>query len=92
MSNKVLLYVMVLSIPFALGAVAWQSARYSTLNKNVQKLVESQEEWIDANKRLITEIAVLSSSARIEKFARGNLGLNKKKPEDVLQIRIEDKN
>jgi cell division protein FtsL len=79
---------MALSLPLALGAVIWQSARYSTLKSEVKALVERQEEWVDNNKRLISDIAVLSSSARIEELARSNLMLEKKPPEDVLQVVI----
>jgi cell division protein FtsL len=81
---------MVLSVPLALGAAAWQSARFASLQKNVDMLNEKQEELVDSNKRIITDIAVLSSSARIEKFAKTNLGLDKKRPEEVLQVRIKD--
>ncbi|GHV83559.1 hypothetical protein AGMMS50212_08990 [Spirochaetia bacterium] len=87
--KRILLYTIVLSIPAALGLAAWQSARYTALKNEVKLLDERQQEWIDNNKKLITDIAILSSSARIEEFAKNNLGLDKKKPEDVLQVRIE---
>jgi cell division protein FtsL len=80
---------MVLTLPLALGAAAWQSTRFASLQKDVNKLDEQQEEWVESNKRIITDIAVLSSSARIEEVAKTNLGLDKKRPEDVLQIRIQ---
>jgi cell division protein FtsL len=79
---------MALSLPLLLTVVVWQSARYSTLKDEVKILVERQEEWIDNNKRIIRDIAVLSSSARIEEFAKSNLMLEKKRPEDVLQVII----
>lgn len=88
MGRKILLYAMALSLPLLLGVAIWQSARYSTLKEEVKILAERQEEWIDNNKRLIRDIAVLSSSARIEEFARSNLMLEKKRPEDVLQVII----
>ncbi|MDR0684060.1 MAG: cell division protein FtsL [Spirochaetaceae bacterium] len=88
MGRKILLYAMALSLPLLMGAVIWQSARYSTLKKEMKILAERQEEWIDNNKRLIMDVAVLSSSARIEEFARSNLMLEKKRPEDVLQVII----
>jgi cell division protein FtsL len=82
---------MALSLPLLLGIVIWQSARYSALNDEMEILVERQEEWIDNNKRLIRDITVLSSSSRIEEFARSNLMLEKKPPEDVLQVIIGGK-
>ncbi|MDR2602097.1 MAG: cell division protein FtsL [Spirochaetaceae bacterium] len=92
MGRLILLYAIVLSIPLSLGASAWQAARYDALKTELELLNKEQERLVDDNKRLITEIAGLSSSARIEEFARGPLGLNKKSPEDVLQIRIYGKN
>jgi hypothetical protein len=88
MRQKILLYAMALSLPLTLGAAVWQSARYSALKNEVRALAERQEEWIDNNKRVISDIAVLSSSARIEEFARSNPALEKKPPEDVLQVII----
>jgi cell division protein FtsL len=90
MGSKFFLYFMALSISLSLGVTVWQSARYAALKREVQTLVERQEEWIENNKRLITDIAVLSSSARIEDFAKENLMLEKKEPEEVLQVIIEN--
>ena len=85
----VLLYFLVLSIPFFLGLTAWQSIRYTELDKNVRRLEAVQEDWVEGNKKLIAGIAVLSSSRRIEQVAVQDLGLIKMRPEDVLQVRIE---
>ena len=85
----VLLYFFVLSIPFFLGIAAWQSIRYTELDKSVRRLEAAQEDWIERNKKQIAEIARLSSSGRIEQIAVRDLGLLKIRPEDVLQVRIE---
>jgi len=84
-----LLYFFVLSIPFFLGLIAWQSIRYTELEKGVRRLEAVQEDWIEGNKNMIAGIAVLSSSQRIEQVAIFDLGLTKIDPEDVLQVRIE---
>jgi cell division protein FtsL len=89
MEKRGLLYVIVFSITLSLGLIVWQGVRYSTLKKDVRRLEAVQKELILKNKRLITDIATLSSSARIEKIAKDSLGLDKKKPEDVLQVRID---
>ncbi|MDR2536106.1 MAG: septum formation initiator family protein [Treponema sp.] len=86
----ILLYFFALTIPFFLGITAWQSSRYAALERDVKRLEDEQEVWIESNKRLIAGIAVLSSPERIEKIARDELGLSKIRPEDVLQIRIEN--
>ena len=84
-----LLYFFVLTIPLFLGLAAWQSVRYTKLEKGVRRLEAVQEDWVESNKKLIAGIAVLSSSRRIEQVAVYDLGLSKMRPEDVLQIRIE---
>jgi cell division protein FtsL len=90
MIKRFLFYVFILSIPAFLGLAAWQSSRYGDLERELKKLEKNQEEWIENNKRLIANIAVLSSPERIERIARDELGLQKKQPEDVLQISIAD--
>jgi cell division protein FtsL len=72
-----------------LGAAVWQSTRYTELTWEIEKLETEQEEWLENNKRLIAGIAVLSSSERIENIAKNDLGLVKKSPEEILQIKIE---
>ncbi|MDR2500601.1 MAG: cell division protein FtsL [Treponema sp.] len=89
MKTAMLLYFFSLTIPVFLGIAAWQSNRFSELEWEIAQLERSQEEWVESNKRLIAGIAVLSSSERIAYIAKHDLGLIKKRPEEVLQIRIE---
>ena len=89
MGRRILLYFMALSIPLLLGITVWQTSRYAELEWETRRLETVQEEWLESNKRLIAGIAVLSSSDRIEHIAKYDLGLTKKPPEEVLQIRIE---
>ena len=86
-----LLYFFVLTIPVFLGIAAWQSVRYAELDRNVRRLEAVQEDWVESNRKLIAGIAVLSSSGRIEQVAVQDLGLLKIQPEDVLQVRIEER-
>jgi cell division protein FtsL len=83
-----LFYFIVLSIPLLLGLAAWQSARYGDLERELERLENNQREWVENNKRLIAGILLLSSPDRIEHIARDELGMEKKRPEDVLQVYI----
>ena len=85
----ILLYFMVFTVTLFLGITAWQSVRYTELEKQTRVLEADQEKWVENNKRLIAEIATLSSSERIENIAHYHLGLLKIQPENVLQIWIE---
>jgi cell division protein FtsL len=87
--KRISFYFMVLSIPLLLGLVSWQSARYGDLERELERLLKSQQEWIENNKRLIAGISLLSAPDRIEHIARDELGLEKKEPEEVLLIHIK---
>ncbi|GMO34243.1 MAG: hypothetical protein Ta2F_10340 [Termitinemataceae bacterium] len=89
MSNRVLLYIMVITLPLALGAAAWQSTRFVSLQKEITVLEDQQKELVENSNRIIADIGKLSSPTRIEEFAKTNLGLDKKKPEEILQIHIK---
>ena len=84
-----LLYFIVFTIPLFLGVTAWQSVRYTKLDKALRRLEATQEDWLESNKKLAASIAVLRASSRIEQVAIYDLGLSKMRPEDVLQVRID---
>ena len=84
-----LFYFFILTIPIFMGIVAWQSVRYAKLEKDVRDLEAVQEELVVKNRKLIENIAVLSSPSRIEKIAVDDLRLSKILPENVLQVRID---
>ena len=83
-----LLYLVVVTIPLLLGLIVWQSNRYQSLNRELNRLDQVQSEWIESNKRLIAGITEYSSPARIEHIARNQLNLRKIRPEDLLQVKI----
>jgi hypothetical protein len=87
-ARVVLLYFLTATIPLLFGVLAWQSCRYADLEKETVNLEAVQEDWVAGNRRLIAGIALLSSTERIESIVRDQMGLVKKQPEDVLQIRI----
>ncbi|MDR1127902.1 MAG: septum formation initiator family protein [Treponema sp.] len=84
----VLFYFLTATVPLLFGTLTWQSGRYAELEKETVNLEAVQEDCIAGNRRLIAGIALLSSAERIEKIARDQMGLAKKRPEEVLQIRI----
>jgi cell division protein FtsL len=83
-----LLYFIVLTIPLCLGLLVWQSNRYQSLVKELERLEQSQTEWIESNKRLIAGIGEYSSPERIESIAKSELDLQKIPPEYFLQVKI----
>jgi len=89
MRQRMLLYFFAVTLPLFLALDVWQASRYQEVKSDLARLESDQRNWLENNKRLIAGIAVLSSPDRIERIARDELGLKKKPPEDVLQIRIE---
>jgi cell division protein FtsL len=83
-----LLYFLVLTMPLCLGILVWQSNRYQNLVKEVERLEQTQTEWIESNKRLIAGIGEYSSPERIETLAKSQLDLQKIPPEYFLQVKI----
>ena len=83
------MYLAVITIPLFLGLCVWQSNRCNSLKIELEKLEKAQVEWVEKNKRLIADIAIYSSPERIENIARNELNLNKIRPQDVLQIKIQ---
>ncbi|WP_010259221.1 cell division protein FtsL [Treponema primitia] len=90
MRRFILLYFFTLTLPVFLVISVWQSRNYASLQRDVRRLEVVQEEWIESNKRLIAGITLFSSAERIEHIAVEQLGLTKKQPEEILQIRIEN--
>jgi cell division protein FtsL len=84
-----LFYFFVITIPLFLGMIAWQSARYSDLERQTRRLEADQEKWVEQNKRLIADIAVLTTLEKVERIAVNDLKLSKIRPENVLQVWIE---
>jgi hypothetical protein len=89
MRRFVALYFLALTLPLFLGVSVRQFRKYAALQREVRGLEVIQEEWIESNKRLIAGIALFSSPDRIERIAAEELGLTRKQPEEILQIRIE---
>lgn len=83
------IFLLILSIPACLALSGVQSHRYSKLTKEVTSLEKKQSELIEKNKRLISDIGVLSSSARIEKIAIEELGMEKASSKDIVRIEVK---
>jgi cell division protein FtsL len=75
-----------LSIPGLLFAYTYQAHRYTKLQKEVKELEKTQETLIEENKRLVSDISVLSSADRIEKIAVEELGMHKAETEDIVRV------
>ncbi|WP_038073180.1 septum formation initiator family protein [Treponema sp. C6A8] len=86
--KKVLLCALALSIPVMLYLYAVQAKRYTDLEKDLRDLERKQAELIEQNKKLVSDISVLSSADRIEKIAVEDLGMHKAQAEDIVRVEM----
>lgn len=82
-------YAAVVLIPLLLALDAFQAHRYAKLKSELAKLEAKQVEIVEQNRKLISDISLLSSSDRIEKIAEEELGMHKAKSEDIVRVEIK---
>ncbi len=81
--------LMALCIPAFLAVEAIQSNKYSRLDTEIRILEQKQNDAIESNKRLITELGLLSSSTRIEKIAVEELGMHQATSDEIVRVEMK---
>jgi cell division protein FtsL len=66
-----------------------QVYRYQALERRVETLKQEQADLFERNKRMIANIAIVSSPERIEEIAEEELELSRLDPEEKLRIIVE---
>lgn len=77
-----------LAIPSVLVMSAAEARRYENLQDEVAFLERKQEVLIEDNKRLVTDISVLSSSSRVEKIASEELMMHKASSDEIVRVEL----
>ena len=85
---KIGVFVLAVSIPLLLLAYAVQTRRYAELSREIADLESKQERLIEQNKKLVSDISLLSSTDRIEKIASEELGMHKAETEDIVRVEM----
>lgn len=67
---------------------AMQTRRYEDLVNEVSALEKKQETLIEENKRLVTDISVLSSSSRVERIATAELMMHRAMSDDIVRVGV----
>ena len=86
----VLVCLAAISIPAMLMIDAVQARKYTDLRNQVIDLEEKQSELIEENKKLITDISLLSSADRIERLASEELGMRKAETDEIIRVEMKD--
>ena len=80
--------LLTISIPAMLILYGLQAKKYKDLTKEVIELERKQEKLIEENKRIVSEISVLTNAERIEKIAVEELGMHKAEAEDIVRVEM----
>ena len=89
LKTRIWSYVFAIAIPALLVLQAVQSYKYKKLRSEIAALEKKQVELVEQNRKLISDISVLSSSERIEQIAEGELGMHKVDTEDIVRVEIK---
>ena len=80
--------LLTVSIPTMLILYGFQAKRYKDLTNEIVELEKKQEKLIEENKRIVSEISVLTNAERIEKIAVEELGMHKAQTEDIVRVEM----
>lgn len=80
-----------LAIPTLLILNGIQSRKYKELQDSVKELEEKQVKLVEENKKLITDISLLSSSDRIEKIATEELNMKEAQSDEIVRVEMQNK-
>ena len=87
--KMVLVCFMALCIPALLALDGIQAQRYAELSHEVSNLEQKQADLVEQNKKLITDMSLLSSSDRIEKVAEGELNMRQAKTDEIVRVEMK---
>ena len=85
---KIFTIVCALLVPLLFALNAMQAARYMKVQSEVKALEQKQVQLVEENKRLITDISLLSSGERIGKIAEEELGMRKAESEEIVRVEM----
>ncbi|MBR7064065.1 MAG: cell division protein FtsL [Treponema sp.] len=79
-----------LFIPSLLILNSLQARKFENLSDEISNLEKTQETLVEENKELVTDISLLSSTARIEKIATEELNMHKAESDDIVRVEMKD--
>ena len=88
MIRKILLLLVVATIPGVIFLTVRQTYNYNQIDGEVHSLIMSQRELFEQNKRMVANLSILSSPGRIDELAGNTLELQKNAAETV-RIKID---
>ena len=87
--RTILVCILALCIPALLVVDGMQAKRYTELQNEVADLEKKQSDLVDENKKLITDISMLSSSDRIETIAKNELNMRQAETNEIVRVEMK---
>jgi cell division protein FtsL len=87
--KSILLCALALCIPALLVVDGIQARRYTALEHDVADLEKKQADLVEQNKKLITDISLLSSSDRIEGIAQKDLQMRPAESDEIVRVEMK---
>lgn len=88
--KSIMMCLTALCIPGLLVFNAIQARKYAELEQQVLDLEKKQSDLVEENKKLITDISILSRTDRIERIAEEELGMRKAETEEILRVEMKE--
>jgi cell division protein FtsL len=73
---------------FILNAV--QASRYVRLENEIKELEQKQVKLVEENRKLITDISLLSSAERVGTIAENELGMHKAETSEIVRVEMQN--
>ena len=86
----IMVCVLALSIHALLVMNGIQARKYTDLERQISDLEKKQADLIEQNKKLITDISLLSNTDRIEKIAKDNLNMRPAETDEIVRVEMKD--
>lgn len=86
--QKIFYILVAILIPGLLILNAMQAERYMKVEREIKELEKKQVSLVEENKKLITDISLLSSSQRIGQIAENDLGMHKAESDEVVRVEM----
>ena len=90
-ATRIVIFMILVSVPALVFLNLWQVFNYGALQAQVNALEKEQRDWLELNKRMVANLAIYSSPARLEKLAREELDLIKNNGEKNIRILLTPK-
>lgn len=87
----ILSILVAVAIPLTLMGFSLMAKKVTDLNREIKEMVEKETRLVEENERLVSEIAILKNSERIEKLAVEE-GMHKAETEEIVRMDVGNKN